>query len=47
MGHTRAQRNQRELYPLQIRGQLELKARELMFGVYQKKMEGYDNAIKY
>ena len=44
--NTRAQRNQRELYQAQLRGQLELKARELMFGVYQRKMEEFTREVQ-
>lgn len=43
---TRAHKRQLELQKFQLRGQLELKARELMFGVYQRKMEGFNQDIK-
>jgi len=43
---TRAHARQLELQRIQLRAQSELKARELMFIVYQKKMEGFNQAIK-
>ncbi len=43
---TRAHKRQLELQRIQLKGQSELKARELMFVVYQKKMEGFNQAIK-
>ncbi len=43
---TRAHKRQLELQRIELKGQSELKARELIFGVYQKKMEGFNEAIK-
>jgi len=43
---TRAHKRQLELQRIQSRHQSELKARELMFVVYQKKMKGFNQAIK-
>jgi hypothetical protein len=43
---TRAHKRQLELQRLQLKAQTELKARELMFVVYQKKMEGFNQDIK-
>lgn len=43
---TRAHRRQLELQRIQLRGQMELKARELMFGVYQRKSEQFNREIK-
>jgi hypothetical protein len=41
---TRAHKRQLELQRIQLKAQSELKARELMFVVYQKKMEGLSNS---
>jgi hypothetical protein len=41
-----AHKRQAELQQIQLRGQMELKARELMFGVYQRKSEEFNREIK-
>jgi hypothetical protein len=43
---TRAHERQLAIQQLQLRGQMELKARELMFGVYQRKSEEFNREIK-
>ena len=43
---TRAHQRQLELQRIQLQGQSELKARELMFVVHQKKMEMFNQEIK-
>lgn len=43
---TLAHRRQLEIQVQQLKGQSELKARELMFGLYQKKLEEHNRDIK-
>ena len=46
MGSPHAHKRQVDLQQIQLRGQMELKARELMFGVYQRKSEEFSREIK-
>jgi hypothetical protein len=43
---SRAHKRQLELQLIQFRGQMEMKARELMFGVYKSKNEEFNREIK-
>ena len=43
---SRAHKRQLELQQIQFRGQMEMKARELMFGVYKSKNEEFNREIK-
>ena len=43
---TRAHRRQLEIQQIQFKAQMEMKARELMFGVYQKKIDDELQGIK-